>query len=66
VPEAGRPREQAKNDRSACTRVLFLCKAELGFFHCLGNSDRLWGSIDWSEDPSTAWLAPSTAEGPAC
>jgi hypothetical protein len=35
VPEAGRPREQVENLRRACTQVLFLSKAELGFFHFL-------------------------------
>jgi hypothetical protein len=35
VPEAGTPREQVKNRGRACTQVLFLRKAELGFFHFL-------------------------------
>jgi hypothetical protein len=35
VPEAGRLREQVKNHGRASTQVLFLCKAELGFFHLL-------------------------------
>ncbi len=35
VHKAGRPREQVKNHRRACTQILFLCKAELGFFHFL-------------------------------
>jgi hypothetical protein len=44
VPEAGRPREQVENygpreqvenDGRACTQVLFLHKAALGFFHFL-------------------------------
>ncbi len=26
----------------------------------------LSGTFSWSEDPSTAWLVPSTAEDPAC
>jgi hypothetical protein len=28
----------------------------------LRNSDRLADTFRWSEDPSTAWLVPSTAE----
>ncbi len=53
--------------RMACTQVLFLRKAELGFFHFCGkcDSDRLAGTFRWSEDPSTTWLLPSTAEDPA-
>jgi hypothetical protein len=35
VPKASRPREQVINQWSACTRVLSLRKAELGFFHFL-------------------------------
>ncbi len=35
MPKAGRPREQVENSRRACTRVLFLRKAELGFFYFL-------------------------------
>jgi hypothetical protein len=35
VHEAGRPREQVENQRRACTQVLILRKAELGFFHFL-------------------------------
>jgi hypothetical protein len=35
VPQAGRPREQVENRGRACTQVLFLRKAELGFFHIL-------------------------------
>jgi hypothetical protein len=46
----------------ACTQVLFLRKAKLGFFHCLENSDRLASTFRWSEDPSTAWLVPSTGQ----
>jgi hypothetical protein len=34
VPETGRPRDQVENQRRAYTQVLFLCKAELGLFHC--------------------------------
>jgi len=33
VPEAGRPKQQVENYERACTQVLFLRKAELGFFH---------------------------------
>jgi len=33
VPEAGRSREEVENHRRACTQVLFLGQAELGFFH---------------------------------
>jgi hypothetical protein len=66
VAEAGRPREQAENHGRACTKVLFLQKAELGFFHFFRNSDRLAGTFRcWSEDPSTAWRVPSTAQDPA-
>jgi hypothetical protein len=35
MPEGGRLREQIENHRRACTQVLFLHKAELGFFHFL-------------------------------
>ncbi len=35
VPEASRLREQVKNHGRVCTHVLFLRKAELGFFHFL-------------------------------
>ncbi len=35
VPEAGRGREHVENHGRACTQVLFLCKADLGFFHFL-------------------------------
>jgi hypothetical protein len=35
LPEAGRPREQVESRGRACTQVLFLLKAELGFFHFL-------------------------------
>jgi hypothetical protein len=46
----------------ACTQVLFLCKAELGFFHILEIVTAWLGTFRWSEDPSTAWLVPSTTE----
>jgi hypothetical protein len=49
--------------RSACTQVLFLCEAQLGFFHFL---EIVTGTFSWSEYPSTAWLVPSTVEDLAC
>jgi len=55
VLEAGRPREQVKNHG---TQVLFLCKAALRFFSSLADT------FHWSEDPSSAWLVPSTVEDP--
>jgi hypothetical protein len=66
VPEANMAREHVKNHRRACTQVLFLSKAEVGFFLLFRNSDRLAGNVRWSEDPSRAWLVPSTAEDLAC
>jgi len=54
VSEAGRPREQVENygpkeqvenNGRACTQVLFLRKAELGFFSLFRNSDRLAGYL---------------------
>jgi hypothetical protein len=66
-PEAGRLREQVENHGRACTQVLYLRKAELGFFHFLETvTGWLVGTFSWSEDPSTAWLVPSTAEDPTC
>jgi hypothetical protein len=62
VPEVSRPKEQVSNHGRACTQVLIPRKAELGFFDFFGNSDRLAGTFRWSEDPSTTWLVPSTAE----
>ncbi len=47
-PKAGRPREQVENHGRACTQVLFLCKAELGFFHFL--------------ETVTGWLVPSAGQ----
>ncbi len=35
-------------------------------FSLFRNSDRLVGTFSWLEDPSTAWLVPSTAEDPHC
>ncbi len=49
VPEAGRPREPVKNHGRGCTQVLFLHKAELGFFHFL--------------EIVTGWLVPSAGKG---
>jgi hypothetical protein len=46
--EARRRREQVENYGGACTQVLFLCKAELGFFHCL--------------EIVTIWLVPSAGQ----
>jgi hypothetical protein len=48
APEAGRPREQVENHGRACTQVLFLCKAELRFFHFL--------------EIVTGWLVPSAGQ----
>jgi hypothetical protein len=48
VPNASRPREPVKNHGRACTQVLFLSKAELGFFHFL--------------EIVTGWLAPSAGQ----
>ncbi len=48
VPKAGRPREQAENHGRACTKVLFLHKRELGFFHLL--------------EIVTGWLVPSAGQ----
>jgi len=64
VPEAGRPREQVGNHRRACTQVPF---PELGFFH-FSEIVTTWlvPTFPWSEDPSTTWLVPSTAQDPAC
>jgi hypothetical protein len=66
VPEAVRLREQVENHRRSCTQVLFLRKAELGFFHFFINGDRLAITFRSSEDPSTAGLVPSIAKDPAC
>ncbi len=35
MPEPGRPREHVENHGRASTQVLFLCKADLAFFHFL-------------------------------
>jgi hypothetical protein len=48
VPKDGRPTEHVKNHGRACTQVLFLSKAELGFFHFL--------------EIVTSWLAPSAGQ----
>jgi len=49
--------------RRACTQVLSLREAELGFFHFL---EIVTGTFSWSQGPSTAWLVPSTVVDPAC
>ncbi len=62
------PRAQISNQRRVCTQVLFLHKAELGFFHFL-EIVAGWlvvATFRSSEDPSTAWQVPSTTEDPAC
>jgi hypothetical protein len=66
VPEDGRPREQVQNHRRACPQVLFLRKAELGFFQFFRNNNWLAGTFRWSEDATPARLVPSTTEDPAC
>jgi len=48
MPEASRPKEQVSNHGRACTQVLFLRRAELGFFHFL--------------EIVTGWLVPSTGQ----
>jgi hypothetical protein len=45
VSQAGRLREQVENHRRACTQVIFLLKAEQGFFSLFRNSDRLAGTF---------------------
>jgi hypothetical protein len=45
VPEAGRPREPVENHGRACTQVLFLREAELGFVHILEIGDRPAGTF---------------------
>jgi hypothetical protein len=52
VLEAARLREWVEKHGSACTHVLFLRKAELGFFHFL--------------EIVTGWLGLSTTEDIAC
>jgi hypothetical protein len=63
LPKACRPREKVKNHGRACTEVLFL-GTQSWVFSLFRNSDRLAGAFRWSEDPSIAWLVPSTAEDP--
>ncbi len=71
APEVGIwPRAQISNQRRVYTEVLFLHKAELGFFHFL-EIVRGWlvigTTLRSSEDPSTAWQVPSsTTKDPAC
>ncbi len=48
VPKAGKLREQIENYGRACTQVLFLHKAELGFFHFL--------------EIVTGWVVPSAGQ----
>jgi hypothetical protein len=48
VPEACWPRRQVENKGRACIQVLFLSKAELGFFHFL--------------EIVTGWLVPSASQ----
>jgi hypothetical protein len=50
VPDPGRPREHGKIQRRACTQVLFLGKAEQGFFSLL--------------EIVIGWLVPSTQKIP--
>jgi hypothetical protein len=45
VPQARRPREPVQNHGRACTQVLFLCKAELGFVHFLKIRDGPGGTF---------------------
>jgi hypothetical protein len=52
--------------RRAYTQVLFLRKAELGFFHFLEIVTGWLVPSDVLENPSTGSLVPSTVEGPAC
>ncbi len=68
VPQAGGPRERVeKIEGRAYTQVLFLRKALPLFFHFLEIvTGWLAGTFRWSEDPSGAWVVPSTAEYPAC
>jgi hypothetical protein len=63
------PTEQVENRRRpVCTQVLFLSKAELGYFHFLEIvTGWLAGTFHWSKASSTAWLVlSSTAADPAC
>jgi len=48
VPKVSRTKEQVENRRRAYTQVLFLRKAELGFFHFL--------------EIVTGWLVPSAGQ----
>jgi hypothetical protein len=41
-------------------------ESRAGIFSLFRNSGRLVGTFSWLEDPSTAWLVPSTAEDPHC
>jgi hypothetical protein len=48
MPEDSTPKEQVSNHGRACTQVLSLSKAELGFFHFL--------------EIATGWLVPSAGQ----
>jgi hypothetical protein len=39
-------------------------ESRAGTFSLFRNSDRLAGTFRWSEDPSTAWVVPSTQKIP--
>jgi len=66
VAEASRLREQVENHRGACTQGALPLESRAGIFSLFRNSDWLAGTFRWSEDPSIAWLVPSTAEDPVC
>jgi len=67
VSQAGRPRKQVENHRTACTQVLFLWKAELVFFHV---SEIVTGwlvpSVGHKIQVEPGWYVPSTTEDRAC
>jgi hypothetical protein len=64
MPEASRPKEQVSNHGRACTPVLFLLKAELGFFHVLEIATGWLVPSAGQKSPSTAWLLPSPQKIP--
>jgi hypothetical protein len=67
VSQAARPREQAENHRRASTQVLFLRKAELGFFHFLEIvTGWLLPSVGQKIPVEPSWYVPSTKEDRAC
>jgi len=39
-------------------------QSRAGIYSLFRNSDKLAGTIRWSEDPSIAWLVLSTTEDP--